>query len=131
MKFISQLLPVDGEERHVVRGVAGHHQTLPAEAEIVWRGELWAALQGPAATIAGWLRQNKARSDVLPQEVPEGCVDEERPVPGAGDDEAQLGRDDDAGDGVLVASQDSSGSWDLRGNIIWRCLMARRGRKIN
>ena len=112
MELISQLLPVDGEERHVVRGVAGHHQPLPAEAEIVWRGELWAALQRP-------------------QEVPEGCVDEERAVLGAGDDEAQLGRDDDAGDGVLVASQDSSGGRDLRGNIIWRCLMARRGRKIN
>ena len=54
-------------------------------------------------------------------------MDEKRPVLGAGDDEAQLGRDDDACDGVLVASQDSSGGRDLRGNIIWRCLMARRG----
>ena len=102
MKFISQLLPVDGEERHVVGGIAGHHQSLPAEAEIVWGGQLRPALQGP-------------------QEVPEGCVDEERPVPGAGDDEAQLGGDDYAGDGVLVAREDSSGSRNLRGNISSRC----------
>ena len=102
MELISQLLPVDGEERHVVRGVAGHHQPLPAEAEIVWRGELRAALQRP-------------------QEVPEGCVDEERAVLGAGNDETQLGRDDDAGDGVLVPGQDGSGGRDLGGNIISRC----------
>ena len=99
MELISQLLPVDGEERHVVRGVAGHHQPLPAEAEIVWRGELWAALQRP-------------------QEVPEGCVDEERAVLGAGDNQAELCRDDDTGDGVLVSCQDCSGCRDLGRNII-------------
>ena len=59
-------------------------------------------------------------------------MDEERPVPGAGDDEAQLGRDDDAGDGVLVAGQDSSGGWDLRGKIIsWSCWWCLVWRKIN
>ena len=98
MKLIPQLLPVDGEERHVVGGEAGHHQALPAQTEIVWRGQLGAALQRP-------------------QEVPEGCVDEERPVPGAGDDEAQLGGDDGAGDGVLVAGQDSAGGRNLREGI--------------
>ena len=107
MQLIPQLLPVDGEESHVVWGVAGHHQPLPAQTEVVRRGQLRAALQGP-------------------QQVPECCVDQQRAVLGAGDDEAELGGDDDAGDGVLVASQDSSGSWDLRGNIIWSCLVEER-----
>ena len=62
-------------------------------------------------------------------------MDEERAVLGAGDDEAQLGRDDDAGDGVLVASQDSSGGRNLRGELLdtdWRrAVVFGSGGKIN
>ena len=98
MQLVPQLLAVDGEERHVVRGVAGHHHPLPAEAEVVRRGEVRPALQGP-------------------QQVPECCVDQQRPVHRPGDDEAQLGGDDDTGDGVLVAGEDSAGGGDLDSSV--------------
>ena len=96
MELVPQLLAVDGEERHVVGGIAGHHHPLPAEAEVVRGGQVRSALQSP-------------------QQVPEGGVDQQGAVHGTGDDEAELGGDDDTGDGVLVAGEDGAGCGDLGG----------------
>ena len=41
-------------------------------------------------------------------------MDQQRAVLGAGDDEAELGGDDDTGDGVLVPGQYGAGGRDLR-----------------
>ena len=73
----------------MVAGVGGHHQSLPAQAQVGRRGQLGPRLQGP-------------------QQVPEGGVHQQRPEPRPGDDEAELRADDGAGDGVLVAGEDGA-----------------------
>ena len=95
VKITSQLLPVDGEHGHVVAGVRGHHQPLPAQAEVVGAGQLGTSLQRP-------------------QEVTKCCVNQERSVLGPGYDQTQLCRYNCAGDGVLMTCQDCSRSGNLK-----------------
>ena len=54
MELIAKPLAVDSEDGEVVRGVAGHHHPLPAQAEGGGGGQLGSTFQRPAKIC--WLQ---------------------------------------------------------------------------